>query len=154
MRLVAASSRRRSEASEARCRSGTGRQQVLEALGQITTAGEEIIVSAVARAAGVDCSLRYRHHDLRSAITARSEAATTTDTTTPTAARLSEVVGEEAFHAAAITPDHDREHLQAQFKELELQILDLRQEFEERTEELAAARVTNRNLAELNGRCT
>ena len=40
------------------------RQRVLNALGQLGADGQEISVSAVARAAGVDRSFLYRHHDL------------------------------------------------------------------------------------------
>jgi hypothetical protein len=43
------------------------RQRVLSALDQLAAAGQEISVSAVARAAGVDRSFLYRHHDLRAA---------------------------------------------------------------------------------------
>ena len=41
------------------------RQRVLDALDQLAAAGQEISVSAVARAARVDRSFLYRHHDLR-----------------------------------------------------------------------------------------
>jgi hypothetical protein len=48
------------------------RQRVLSALNQLAAVGQEIGVSAVARAAGVDQSFLYRHHDLRAQIHARS----------------------------------------------------------------------------------
>ena len=48
------------------------RQRVLSALDQLAAAGQEISVSAVARAAGVDRSFLYRHHDLRAQIHARA----------------------------------------------------------------------------------
>jgi hypothetical protein len=51
------------------------RQRILDALGQLTAAGHEISVSAVARAAAVDRSFLYRHHDLRAQIHARAAAA-------------------------------------------------------------------------------
>ena len=51
------------------------RQRVLDALGQLAATGHEISVSAVARAAGVDRSFLYRHHDLRAQIHARAAAA-------------------------------------------------------------------------------
>jgi hypothetical protein len=50
------------------------RQRVLNALDQLAAAGQEISVSAVARAAGVDRSFLYRHHDLRVQINARATA--------------------------------------------------------------------------------
>ena len=51
------------------------RQRVLSALDQLAADGQEISVSAVARAAGVDWSFLYRHHDLRAQIHARAIAA-------------------------------------------------------------------------------
>jgi hypothetical protein len=40
------------------------RQRVLKALNTAVTNGEQINVSGIARAAGVDRSFLYRHHDL------------------------------------------------------------------------------------------
>ena len=144
------------------------RQRVLNALGQLGADGQEISVSAVARAAGVDRSFLYRHHDLR----ARIHASAATPGTSPAAAtasrqslladlanlkehnqrlrrqntslttRLSEMLGEEVFHASGI----------GRTGELEQQLLDLRQELEERTDELDAARAANRDLMTLANR--
>ena len=50
------------------------RQRVLDALGQMAAAGQEISVSSVARKAGVERSFLYRHHDLRAQVHARSSA--------------------------------------------------------------------------------
>src|SRR5260370_39014510 len=50
------------------------RQRVLDALDHLAAAGQEISASAVARAADVDRSFLYRHHDLRAQIHARSAA--------------------------------------------------------------------------------
>jgi hypothetical protein len=57
------------------------RQRVLEALDQLA-AGGEISVSAVARAAKVDRSFLYRHHDLRAQIHARAAAPATSQAST------------------------------------------------------------------------
>src|SRR4029453_5273951 len=51
------------------------RQRILSALDKLTGAGEEISVAAVARAAGVDRSFLYRHHDLRAHILERAPPA-------------------------------------------------------------------------------
>src|SRR5204862_7056861 len=103
-------------------------QRVLNALGRMAAAGQEISVSAVARAAAVDRSFLYRHHDLRaqihahatvpensSASTAASKQSLLADLAnlreqnqrlrrqnTGLTARLSEVLGEEVFQASGI----------------------------------------------------
>jgi transposase-like protein len=153
------------------------RQRVLNALDQLGADGQEISVSAVARAAGVDRSFLYRHHDLR----ARIHASAATPGTSPAATasrqslladlanlkehnqrlrrqntslttRLSEVLGEEVFHASGIGRAGDAGHLRTRIGELEQQLLDLRQELEERTDELDAARAANRDLMTLANR--
>jgi chromosome segregation ATPase len=158
------------------------RQRVLTALDRLGGAGEEISVAAVARAAGVDRSFLYRHHDLRAQILQRAAQAQpeaslprTTQVSrqslladlanarahnqrlrhqvTRLSRRLSEQLGEEVFRASGLgAPAVDEtEQLRRQVGELEQAAADLRQQLEERTEELAAARVTNRDLmAELN----
>lgn len=154
------------------------RQRVLNALDQLSASGQEISVSAVARAAGVDRSFLYRHHDLRARIHARaaipgtSPASTTASRqslladlanlkehnqrlrrqNTSLTTRLSEVLGEEAFHASGIGRADDAGQLRAHVDELEQQLLDLRQELEERTDELDAARAANRDLMTLANR--
>jgi hypothetical protein len=65
------------------------RQRVLDALGQLAAAGCEISVSAVARAAKVDRSFLYRHHDLRAQIHAQAAAAPGTSQASTTATRQS-----------------------------------------------------------------
>jgi hypothetical protein len=103
------------------------RQRVLSALGQLDAAGQEISVSAVARAAAVDRSFLYRHHDLRAQIHARAAAPVSSPASTTASkqslladlanlreqnqrlrkqntdltARLSEVLGEEVSAPAA-----------------------------------------------------
>lgn len=156
------------------------RQRVLDALGQLAAAGQEVSVSAVARKAGVDRSFLYRHHDLRAQIHARSAAPAVSPASaaaskqslhadlanmreqnqrlrkrnTDLTARLSEVLGEEAFRASGIGRTDDTETLRARISQLEQQVLDLRQELEERTDDLDAARAANRDLMTLANRNT
>jgi Family of unknown function (DUF6262) len=154
------------------------RQRVLSALDQLAADGQEISVSAVARAAGVDQSFLYRHHDLRAQIHARAATPGTSPASTTASrqslladlanlkelnqrlrrqnisltARLSEVLGEEVFHASGIGRADDARQLRARAGELEQQLVDLRQELEERTDELHAARAANRDLMTLANR--
>jgi chromosome segregation ATPase len=156
------------------------RQRVLSALDRLSGAGEEVSVAAVARAAGVDRSFLYRHHDLRAQVLERAAQAQpdasmprTTQVSrqslladlanarahnerlrrqvTRLSRRLSEALGEEVFRASGLGGPDDTEQLRRQVGELEQAAADLRQQLEERTEELAAARATNRDLmAQLN----
>jgi cell division protein FtsB len=158
------------------------RQRVLNALERLTGAGEEISVAAVARAAGVDRSFLYRHHDLRAQILQRAaqappDASLPRATTvsrqslladlanlrahnerlhrqvTKLARRLSEALGEEVFRASGLgAPAADEtEALRRRIADFEQTVEDLRRQLQERTEELDAARATNRELmAEVN----
>jgi len=154
------------------------RQRVLDTLGQLAAVGQEISVSAVARAAGVDRSFLYRHHDLRTQVHARSAAPASSPASTTASkqslladlanlreqnqrlrkqntdltTRLSEVLGEEVFRATGIGRTDDTEALRTRVGELEQQVLDLRQELEERTDDLDAARAANRDLMTLANR--
>jgi Family of unknown function (DUF6262) len=154
------------------------RQRVLSALDQLAADGQEVSVSAVARAADVDRSFLYRHHDLRARIHARAATPGTSPTSTTASrqslladlanlkehnqrlrrqnisltTRLSEVLGEEVFHASGIGRADDAGQLRARAGELEQQLLDLRHELEERTDELHAARAANRDLMTLANR--
>jgi hypothetical protein len=155
------------------------RQRVLDALGQLAAAGHEISVSAVARAAGVDRSFLYRHHDLRAQIHARAAAAPGTSPASTAASRqslladlanlqeqnqrlrgqnlslttrLSEVLGTEVFQASGIGHPGETGQLRSRIAELEQHLLDLRQQLQERTDELDAARAANRDLMALANR--
>jgi hypothetical protein len=154
------------------------RQRVLSALDQLTAAGQEISVSAVARRADVDRSFLYRHHDLRAQIHARAAAPAGSPASTAASrqslladlanlreqnqrlrkqntgltARLSEVLGEEVFRASGIGRTDDTEALRARVGQLEQELLDLRQELEKRTDDLNAARAANRDLMALANR--
>ncbi|WP_433258601.1 hypothetical protein ACQPYK_24045 [Streptosporangium sp. CA-135522] len=61
-------------------------------------------------------------------------------------ARLSGVLGEEVFHASGIGRTGETEQLRTRIVEFEQQVLDLRQELDERIDELDAARAANRDL--------
>jgi len=154
------------------------RQRVLTALDQMAASSQELSVSAVARAADVDRSFLYRHHDLRAQIHARSAAPAGSPVSTPASrqslladlanlreqnqrlrkqntdltARLSEVLGEEVFRASGIGRSDDSEALRVRVGQLEQQVLDLRQELGERTDDLDAARAANRDLMTLANR--
>lgn len=155
------------------------RQRVLDALDQLATAGREISVSAVARAAAVDRSFLYRHHDLRAQIHARAAAAPAASPAATAAsrqslladlanlqeqnqrlrrqnlsltARLSDALGAEVFHASGIGHPDETGQLRSRVTELEQLILDLRQQLGERTDELDAARAANRDLMTLANR--
>ena len=67
-------------------------------------------------------------------------------------ARLSEVLGEEVFRASGIGHTDDTKALRTRIGQLEQQILDLRQELQERTDDLDAARAANRDLMTLANR--
>jgi regulator of replication initiation timing len=151
------------------------RQRILSALDKLTGAGEEISVAAVARAAGVDRSFLYRHHDLRAQILERAAQAQpdasmprTTQVSrqslladlanlrahnerlrrqiTKLSRRLSEALGEEVFRNSGLGGPDDAEQLRRQVGDLEKTVADLRQQLTERTEELDAARMANREL--------
>ena len=154
------------------------RQRVLDALDQLAASGQEISVSAVARAAAVDRSFLYRHHDLRAQIHARAAAPASSPASTTASrkslladlanlreqsqrlrkqntdltARLSEVLGAEVFRASGIGRTDDTEALRTRVGQLEQQVLDLRHELEERTDDLDAARAANRDLMTLANR--
>ena len=154
------------------------RQRVLDALDQLAAAGHEISVSAVARTAGVDRSFLYRHHDLRAQIHTRAAGPTPTPVSAKASrqslladlanlrdqarrlrqhnasltARLSELLGQEVFRASGLGRTDRTEALQTRLRELEQQLLDLRQQLEERTGELHAAPAANRDLMALANR--
>ncbi len=149
------------------------RDRVLAALERFRTEDQEITVSAVARTAGVDRSFLYRHHDLRSQILAAAdepEPPSSSGTRTSRRSlqadlanlgahnerlrhqnaklteRLSEVLGEQVFRDAGLTPTNEIESLRKRVAELEQQLLDYKQDLQDRDDELAAARATNREL--------
>ena len=60
--------------------------------------------------------------------------------------RLSEILGEQVFHDAGLTRTDETSTLQKRVAELEQQLLDRRQDLQDRDDELAAARAANREL--------
>ncbi|MEU7025069.1 DUF6262 family protein [Streptomyces sp. NPDC046275] len=154
------------------------RARVRKALDQLAANGEEITVSAVARAAGVHRSFIHRHSDLHAAVLARagepppgatagthvSRRSLLADVANLTARngrltvhitrlerRLSEALGQAAWEASGLGAPADVDTLARRVSELEQQILDLRAELDERDDDLAAARAANRELmAQIN----
>jgi hypothetical protein len=155
------------------------RQRVITALERAGRDRAEISVSAIARAAGVDRSFLYRHRDLLATIHA-VEAAPTGDgqATGPGVTRaslqadlaaaheralrltsrvrqlehrLSEALGEQAWHESGLSTPADPDGLTQENSQLQQQVIDLRLQLEERDQDLAAARSANRELmAQLN----
>jgi len=155
------------------------RQRVLAALDRRTADGAQISVSAIARAAGVDRSFLYRHRDLLAQIHAlAAEPPATSAPAGPAVSRaslqadllaaheraarlhsrvqhlerrLSDALGERAWHASGLGAPADIDALHQQITRLEQQVIDLGLQLAERDEDLAAARATNREfMARIN----
>ena len=154
------------------------RQRVLTALDRSTAEGAEISVSAIARAAGVDRSFLYRHRDLLERIhaaetqppdkpgigpsvtraslqadllAAHERAARLHSHVQHLEHRLSDTLGERAWHASGLGAPADVDALHQQITRLEQQVIDLGLQLAERDEDLAAARATNREfMARIN----
>ena len=150
------------------------RQRVITALDKAIATGAGISVSGIARAAAVDRTFLYRHRDLLTRIhAAETEPPSTSDTQGPTVTRaslqadllaaheravrlntrvqhlekrLSEALGEQAWRNSGLGAPLDIDALNQKITHLEQQALDLRQQLNERDEDLAAARATNREL--------
>ena len=133
---------------------------------------------AIARAARVDRTFLYRHRDLLEKIHALQAAPARGDGTGPAVTRaslqadllaaheravrlstriqqlekrLSEALGEQAWHESGLGAPADIDALNQKIIHLEQQVIDLRLQLEERDEELTAARAANRELmAQLN----
>jgi chromosome segregation ATPase len=154
------------------------RQRVLNALERAAAEGGEISASGIARAAGVDRAFLYRHRDLLEKIHAlqvEPAAINGTGLTVTRASlqadllaaheravrlntriqhlekRLSEALGEQTWRESGLGAPIDIDALQQRITHLEQQAIDLQQQLDERDEDLAAARATNRELmARLN----
>ena len=150
------------------------RQRVLTALNRALADGTEISVSGIARAAGVDRTFLYRHRDLLEKLHAlEAEPPATGEGTGPAVTRaslqadllaaheravrlnarvqhlerrLSEALGEQAWRESGLGAPTDIDALNQKIVHLEQQLIDLRLQLEERDEDLAAARATNREL--------
>jgi hypothetical protein len=155
------------------------RQRVIAALNRASTDGAEISASSIARTAGVDRSFLYRHRDLLAQIHAlEATPPATGDGLAPAVTRaslqadllaagdralrltsrirqletrLSEALGEQAWHESGLGVPADIDALNQKISHLEQQTVDLRLQLEERDQDLAAARAANRELiAQLN----
>ena len=161
-----------------RADSARRRQRVLKALNDTTNQGEPISVSGIARRAGVDRSFLYRHRDLLEQIHAAeaqppnapgvgpavSRASLQADLTNAhqravrlaarvhqLEQRLSEALGEQAWHESGLGVPDDIDRLKQQISTLKQHGIDPRLQLEERDDDLAAARAANRELmAQLN----
>jgi Family of unknown function (DUF6262) len=159
------------------------RQRVTAALDRAAANGEEISVSGIARAAGVDRTFLYRHPDLLSrlhALEAAPPAAPGTSGPAVTRAslqadllaaqeraartaahvrqlehRLSDALGEQAWRQSGLGAPADIDALTGKITTLEQQAIDLRMQLDERDQDLAAARSANRELmAQINTTAT
>ena len=150
------------------------RQRVITTIDKAIAAGADISVSGIARTANVDRTFLYRHRDLLTQIhAAEAEPPTAGDNTGPTVTRaslqadllnaherairlntriqqlekrLSETLGEQAWRESGLGAPTDIDALNQKITHLEQQVTDLRLQLEERDEDLAAARATNRDL--------
>lgn len=155
------------------------RQHVRQALAEMSAQAAEITISAVAARARVHRSFIHRHPDLRAAVIAAAEDPPTSGPATTAAVsrrslladnanlrernrrlehhahgleqRLSDLLGTQISQRTGLGAPADTAALREQADSLRQQLLDLRKALEERDEELAAARETNRRMiAELN----
>jgi chromosome segregation ATPase len=155
------------------------RQRVLVALAEAAAGRAEISVSGIARHAGVDRTFLYRHRDLleklhaleaqlsgspdASLVATRASLESDLHAAQHRAARLaarvqhlerrlSELLGERTWQDSGLGAPDDIDRLHQRIASLEAQIADLRIHLDERTEELTAARLANRELmTRLNG---
>lgn len=149
------------------------RQRLINTIQDADQSGDPVSVSSIARAAGVDRSFLYRHPDLLAQVHAAQSApaggapgsaavshaalqadlANALDRSHRLAARvrqlearLSEMLGEKAWHATGLGAPTDIDELQRKLARLEQAQIDLAAQLDERTEELRAAREANREL--------
>ncbi len=149
------------------------RQRVLAALDHAVATGTEISISAIARHASVDRSFLYRHRDLHAAVLAKAAEPPTVGGGGPAASRasliadlanahdrntrlsrecsqlrsrLSEALGEQAWHDSGLGGPDATEQLKRRVSELEQHAAELRRLLADRDDELDAARATNREL--------
>lgn len=149
------------------------RQRVLKALETAAGTGEEISVSAIARRSGVDRTFLYRHRDLLEKIHALQAEPAVSDRAGPAVTRaslqadllaaheravrlntrvqhlekrLSEALGDHAWRESGLGAPADIDALNQKITRFEQQVADLRLQLEERDDDLAAARATNRDL--------
>jgi chromosome segregation ATPase len=149
------------------------RQRVLAAIAEALRAGESISVASLARKAGVDRTFFYRHRDLLEQVHAAEVSTRPGGATTEAAsrasleadlaharerirrltgrvrqleARLSELMGDQAWRESGLGAAADIDELQRRVVGLEQANVDLNGTLEERTAELDAARAAIREL--------
>ena len=163
----------RAMAQGRRADSARRRERVLTALSNAIREGDQISVSGIARAAGVDRTFLYRHRELLDQV----HAADTQPPGAPGAGpavsraslqadllaaqqrcirmaaraqqletRLSALLGEQAWRESGLGTPDDIDQLKQQIVKLEQHVVDLRLQLEERDQDLAAARAANREL--------
>lgn len=154
-------------------------QRVRQALADMTTDSSEITISSVAARARVHRSFIHRHPELHAAVLAAASQALTAPSPASTSIsqrsvmaenanlhaqnrrqaqhirdledRLSELLGHQAFERSGLGAVTNTAALQTEIDRQRQSVLDLTRALEERDEELAAARETNRRLmTELN----
>jgi hypothetical protein len=157
------------------------RKRVAKAVAELAGRGEDISVSAVARAAGVHRSFIYRHKDLHADIVATAANAAEEPTlrdgqqvsrrslmadlanaldrcnrlirlNATLERRLSEVLGQAAWQQTGLGAPTDIEALERKVARLEQQVVELVRQLAERTDELEEARLLNRELAKAANR--
>jgi Family of unknown function (DUF6262) len=154
------------------------RQRVIAAINQAGAAGTEISISGIARAARVDRTFLYRHRDLLEQVHALEAAPPSGTAAGPAVTRaslqadllaaheralrltarvrqlehrLSDALGQQAWHESGLATPADTGALNQKITHLEQQAIDLRLQLGQRDEDLAAARAANRELmAQLN----
>jgi hypothetical protein len=158
---------------------GHRQQRVRQALTDMTTDASEIAIFSVAERVRVHRSFIHRHPDLHAAVLAAARRAFTTPSPASTAIsqrsvlaenanlhaqnrrqaqhirdledRLSELLGHQAFERSGLGAATNTAALQAEIDRQRQTVLDLTRSLEERDEELAATRETNRGpKTELN----
>jgi len=147
------------------------RQRALAAITAAKAEGEAITVAGVARRAGVDRTFFYRHRDLldhihalaaqppnpdpgavsRSSLqadlhAAQARCARYAARIQQLERRLSELMGEQTWQASGLGTPHDIDQLHQQITCLQAEVADVRIQLGERTDELHAARLANREL--------
>ena len=150
------------------------RQRVLDTISKAAAAGEEISVAGIARSAAVDRTFLYRHRDLLEKVHALEAAPPAVgDGTGPGVTRaslqadllaageravrltarirqlekrLSEALGEQAWHQAGLGAPADIDALNQKITYLEQKAADLQLQLAERDQDLAAARAASREL--------
>ncbi len=154
------------------------RQRVIKAINETSGNGGELSVSAIARAARVDRTFLYRHADLLAQVHLAQERPAAAENGGPAASRaslqadlanaqgqiarqaartrqleakLSQMLGEQAWRESGLGTPEDIGKLKRRITELEQEVIEITRRHEERGEELDAARAANRELiAQLN----